>query len=512
LPHLDGVEVNEVVEAGDGVVLRAAARSTEQSCPACSVASGRVHSRYQRRLADLPVAGRLVELCLTVRRFVCVNISCETRTFAEQIAGLTRRRARRSEPLRAALTSIGLALAGRAGVRLAAKIGVRTSRNSLLRLVRALPDPSVGPVRVLGVDEFAVKRGHRYGTVLIDCESRRVVDLVEGREASPLAEWLLQRDSPEVICRDRASSYAEGARTGAPDAVQVADRFHLWQNLATAVERLVAKHKGCLVEHGAAVAVEAVEAVEYPQGTMAQRRRAHHALVHEMLAQGAGFRQIARHMGWNHQTVSRYAHAATWQEMMIVPKKRASLLDRFKPYLTERIAGGCLKASVLHREVVAQGFTGGYGIVRDFVEQHRARPDLRATPKPLSTRQVVGWICRHPDNLADRDSTRLSAVLDTCPELRAAAELVRSFAAIMTQRHGHRLGEWLTAAEQANLPGISRFVNGVTCDLAAVTAGLSLPFSSGPVEGNVNRIKMLKRQMYGRAGFDLLRKRVLLAG
>jgi len=240
---------------------------------------------------------------------------------------------------------------------------------------------------------------------------------------------------------------------------------------------------------------------------MAQRRRAHHALVHEMLAQGAGFRQIARHLGWNRRTVSLYAHAATWQEMMIVPKQRASLLDRFKPYLSERIASGCLKASLLHREVVARGFTGGYGIVRYFVEQHRLRPDLRTTPKPLSTRQVTGWICRHPDNLTDR----LTAILANCPELRTASELVRSFAAIMTQRHGHRLGEWLAATEHADLPGINRFVNGVTTDLDAVTAGLSLPFSSGPVEGNVNRIKMLKRQMYGRASFDLLRKRVLLA-
>jgi transposase len=244
---------------------------------------------------------------------------------------------------------------------------------------------------------------------------------------------------------------------------------------------------------------------------MAQRRRAHHALVHEMLAQGAGFRQIARHLGWNHRTVSRYAHAATWQEMMIVPRKRPSLLDRFKPYLAERIESGCLKASVLHREVVAQGFTGGYGIVRDFVEQYRARPDLRAIPKPLSTRQVTGWICRHPDNLTDRDTTRLTTILGNCPEIRTAAELVRSFAAIMTQRYGHRLDEWLTCAKQADLPGINRFINGVTADLDAVTAGLTLPFSSGPVEGNVNRIKMLKRQMYGRAGFDLLRKRVLLA-
>jgi transposase len=482
-----------------------------QRCPACSVVSGRVHSRYQRRLADLPVAGRLVELCLTVRRFFCGNAACGIRTFVEQVAGLTRRRARRSEPLRAMLTSIGLALAGRAGVRLAAKVGVRTSRNSLLRLVRAVPDPAVGSVRVLGVDDFAIRRGHHYGTVLIDCEDRRVVDLIPGRDASPLAEWLLQHESPVVICRDRASSYAEGARIGAPEAVQVADRFHLWQNLATAVERLVAKHKGCLVEQPTAAAIEGAEAVEEPHGAMAQRRQARHALVHEMLAQGAGFRQIARHLGWNHRTVSLYAHAATWQEMMIVPKTRASLLDRFKPYLAERIEGGCLNASVLHGEVVEQGFTGGYGIVRAFVEHHRARPDLRAIPKPLSTRQVTGWICRHPDNLTDRDTTRLTTLLGSCPELRTAAELVRSFAAIMTQRHGHRLGEWLTYAEQADLHGINRFVNGVTSDLDAVTAGLSLPFSSGPVEGNVNRIKMLKRQMYGRAGFDLLRKRVLLA-
>lgn len=470
-----------------------------------------MHSRYQRRLADLPVGGRLVQLFLTVRRFFCGNIACQARTFVEQVAGLTRRRARRSEPLRTMLTSIGLALAGRAGVRLAAKVGIRTSRNSLLRLVRAVPDPAVGSVRVLGVDDFAVKRGHHYGTVLIDCESRRVVDLIPGRDASPLTEWLLQHESPDVICRDRASSYAEGARTGAPAAVQVADRFHLWQNLATAIERLVAKHKGCLIEEPTVPGAEPRDLADEPKGAMAQRRQAHHALVREMLAQGASFRQIARHLGWKHQTVSLYAGAATWQDMMVVSKQRASALDRFKPYLSERIAGGFLKASELHREVVAQGFTGSYSVVRRFVEQHRARPDLRAIPKPLSTRQVTGWICAHPDNLTDRDTSRLTAVLANCPELRTAAELVRSFAAIMTQRRGHQLGEWLSCAEQADLLGINRFVNGVIADLDAVTAGLSLSFSSGPVEGNVNRIKMLKRQMYGRASFDLLRKRVLLA-
>jgi transposase len=460
-------------------------------------------------VAALPIAGRLVELSLMVRRFFCGNAACGSKTFAEQVDGLTRRRSRRSEPLRATLTSIGLALAGRAGVRLAAKIGIRTSRNSLLRLVRTLPDPEHGQVAVLGVDDFAIRRGQNYGTVLVDCKSQRVIDLLPGRDAAPLTAWLHDHKAPTVICRDRASAYAEAAKTAAPDAVQVADRFHLWQNLATAVDRLARRHRECLTEQPA-IPTDNAKAPELT-GAMAQRRKAHHALVHEMIAQGAGFRQIARHLGWSHNTVSRYAHAATWQELLTAQKQRPSLLDPFKPYLIKRIDSGCLKASLLHREVTALGFTGGYGIVRAFIEQHRNQPDLRTMPRPLSPRRVTGWICRHPDNVTEHDTSRLHAVLDRCPELRTAAELVRSFGEMMTRKHGHRLPDWISTADQADLPGINRFINGVKSDLAAVTAGLSLPFSSGPVEGNVNRIKMLKRQMYGRANFDLLRKRVLLS-
>jgi transposase len=315
-----------------------------------------------------------------------------------------------------------------------------------------------------------------------------------------------------VICRDRASAYAEAARTAAPEAVQVADRFHLWQNLATAVERCVARHKSCLDEPaGTSVEDSSPEVIIEPTGTMAQRRRARHALVHELLTQGAGFRQIARHLRWSHRTVAKYAHAATWQELLVGQKPRPSQVDPFKPYLMRRVGDGCLRASTLYREITAQGFTGSYAIVRKFVGQYRSKPDLTTARRPRSVRQVTGWICRHPDNLVDRDAEQLQMILDRCPELRAAADLVRSFADMLIHLHGERLAAWIAAAEQASLPGITRFATGLTADIAAVTAGLSLPFSSGPVEGNVNRIKMIKRQMYGRAGFDLLRKRVLLA-
>jgi transposase len=515
LGHLNGIEIDEVVDTGAGLVIAARVRARQAGCRGCAMPSVRVHSRYRRMLADVPVGGRPTRIVLWVRRFFCANAVCEVQTFVEQVPSLTRRWSRVSEGLREMVAAVGLALAGRAGARLAVVLGMPVSRHRLLRLVRALPDPAAGKVAVLGVDDFAVRRGHHYGTVLIDCEARRVVDLLPGRDAGPLTKWLQQHPAPQIICRDRASAYADAARIGAPQAVQVADRFHLWQNLAAAVERCAARHRSCLNEpsgptEGPADQPGLPAAAEHT-GAMAERRRAHHALVHELLGQGAGFRQIARHLGWTHQTVSRYAHAATWQEMLVGQKARPSLVDPFKPYLIQRINEGCLSAATLHREIRAQSFAGSYAIIRKFVEHYRSKPDLTPVRRPPSVRQVTGWICRRPDDLADRDTEQLQAIFERCPELHAADELVRSFADMLTRLRGQRLGAWITAAEAADLPGITKFATGLTADLDAVTAGLTLPFSSGPVEGNVNRIKMLKRQMYGRANFDLLRKRVLLA-
>lgn len=515
LPHLAGVLVEQVEDAGSAVSIWASARAETASCPVCGAVATRVHSRYERRLADVPVGGRQLVVRLRVRRWFCDGGACAVRTFAEQVDGLTVRHGRRTPLLRAMLEAIAVALAGRAGARLAGSLYAPASRSTLLRLVMSLPDPAVVTPRVLGVDDFALRRGQHYGTVLIDCETGAPLELLPGRDAQTLKGWLATHPGVEVVCRDRSGSYAEGARLGAPVAVQVTDRFHLWQNLGKAVERCVASHRGCLRATEPAVSgsdqANPETQREEPVGKFAQRARLHHTKVHDLLAQGHSIRGIARGLGWGQHTVQRYARAATWQEIVDGKWKspRPSKLDPFKPYLQQRWESGCTNALQLHREIVELGYPGGYGQVRAYFEQRRAKPEPIA-PAPPTVRQITGWLARHPDTLAEDDQPRLTAVMEQCPELRSAAGHVRAFGEMITKLQGQRLPDWIAAVRADGLPGLTSFANGLESDLDAVTAGLTTRWNSGPVEGRVNHIKMIKRQMFGRAGLALLRKRVLL--
>ncbi|NEC67701.1 ISL3 family transposase [Streptomyces sp. SID9727] len=297
--------------------------TAEARCPGCGSLSGRVHGSYLRFPADLPVAGRRVVLRLRVRRFTCEDASCERRTFVEQVTGLTRRHSQRTERMRSALAEAGLALAGRAGARLADVFGARVSRNTLLRLVNALPEPQPQVPRVVGLDEYAMRKGRIYGTVLVDVETRRPVDLLPDREAGTVAAWLAEHPSIEVVCRDRAPFFAEGASMGAPTAVQVADRFHLWRNLGEAAERCVSGHRACLRATFAESAPEKTPAPEqaesgspWPTGhRFADRTRAKHATVHALLAGGHSRRSIQRQFGTTYRTVQRLSDATRPEEL-----------------------------------------------------------------------------------------------------------------------------------------------------------------------------------------------------
>ncbi|WP_328760593.1 ISL3 family transposase [Streptomyces sp. NBC_00271] len=501
----------------EGGVLRIVARTPESvpaSCPDCGTPSVRRHSGYQRRLADGAIGGRQVSIALSVRRLFCDAPECDRVTFAEQIEWLTMRYGRRTPQLGNLLSAISVALAGRAGERLAARLPMTVSRTTLLGLAMALPDPPAGTPRVLGVDEFATRKGHNYGTVLVDCETHAPIDLLPDREAATFAAWLTEHPGVEIICRDRGGAFADGARSGAPDAVQVADLWHLWHNLAEAVKVLVSKHSSCLREP--APSLEAPPEVLHPPdshaGRLAERARRHHTAVHDLLGQGLTVRAVARRLELSRNTVRRYARAVTWEELATGRwQNLPSTLDPYKPYLHQRWHEGHTNGAQLHAELQERGFTGSYSVVRDYLRRFRRTPADRPPPaRPPGVRKVTGWITRNPDRMNDDDQQKLKDILARCPELEAATGHVRSFAAMMAIRSATRLPEWIATARANADHGLRGFADGLLADLDAVVLGLSTEGSSGCVEGRVTDIKLLKRQMAGRAGLPLLRKRVLL--
>ena len=476
--------------------------------------SQRVHSRYQRHLADTAAGGQEVVIDLQARRFFCGNGGCAKATFAEQVPGLTTRYGRRTCGLQTVLQAIALALGGRAGARLTGRLACTASRSTLLRLIRAAPDPQGGSPLVLGVDDFALRKGHVYGTILVDIETRRPVDMLPERSAESFRTWLDAHPGVEIICRDRGGCYAEGAAAGAPLAIQVADRWHLWHNLAEAVERAVARHRSCLQEPPPEPEPRppAEETAAPVEAGLAARTRARHAEVHAALARGLTITQISCTLHLERKTVRRYATAATPGQLIGGPRlTRPGLLGPHQAYLRQRWDEGARSTNQLHQELRERGYRGSLRTLRRLTAQLRQDTAVPAPPPAPAARKVASWILTPPGKLTDDDRAALAQITARCQELTVTRELVREFADMLCHQGGEHLETWAGQAEGSPVRELRGFSKGLRKDWAAVTAGLTTPYSSGAVEGHVNRIKMIKRQMYGRAKPDLLRKRVLLA-
>ncbi|WP_165959676.1 ISL3 family transposase [Nonomuraea longispora] len=308
------------------MTLHARGRADEGVCPHCGVASGRVHDRYVRRLADAALSGIKTVLAVTIRRFKCMNTRCAAATFAEQVEGLTSPHARYTPLLRQMLTSVAVSMAARTGARLAARLGMPVAKDTLLRLVRSHPEPSIGRVRAVAVDDFALRKGDVYATIVVDLEARRPVEVLPGREAAPVAEWLAAHPEVEIVTRDRARAYAEAARIGAPQALQVVDRWHVWNNLTEAVEKTVGMHHGCVKQSYAELPGNCGELAappEPPDGlldvhgrerALVTRTTRRYAEVQELVAKGCSLKGISRDLNLDHYAVRRYARAAGLEE------------------------------------------------------------------------------------------------------------------------------------------------------------------------------------------------------
>jgi transposase len=489
----------------------------------------RVHSRYVRSLADLPWSGTKVRLRLHTRRFFCSSLTCSRRIFTERLPKTAARYARRTTRLNEALQFMGLALGGEAGARLAARLGMAVSGDTLLRRIRQLTAADGPTPRVLGVDDWAWKRGHRYGTILVDLERQRVVDLLPDRQAETLASWLQQHPGVEVISRDRAGAYADGARRGAPQARQVADRWHLLANLGESVREWLERHRPFLQQAMPPAPTRQPESV-VPVGNvlpkqkrenrwqrLAEQRRAHrlarYQQVHQLRQQGNSERAIARQLRISRKVVRRFLAAPAFPERVARPP-RATLLTPYHEYLRRRWTEGCRNAAQLLREISQQGYRGKRSAVNDFVARWRKIENpppvsplvdhLPGTPSP----RLASLLLLQPAE--KRTSAQQSFVdrLIRLGEVGPVAELARQFVQIIRKRQPEELDCWIERAEKTTAPELRRFAAGLKRDYAAVRAALEEPWSNGPVEGQVHRLKLIKRQMYGRGKLDLLRVRL----
>ena len=544
---MPGCSVERITPDGPGF-LHIAAHGTRPGgrCPNCGRASRAVHSRYRRSPADLSSLGRAVRVELRVRRFYCRNAACARRTFAERLPELLGPRARRTRRLAEAQGRVGVALGGEAGARLLRHLAMPASADTVLRLVRGLPLPEPEPPRVVGVDDWALRKGRTYGTILVDLERRRALDLLPDRTAATLADWLRCRPGIEVIARDRSTEYARGILLGAPGATQVADRWHLLANVRQVLERWLAGAHARLLRlpSGPGTPADARPGSRtgpYPrtraEAAARDGRRARRVALYEEVrrrhAAGEKLLAISRAMGLAVGTVRKYAHA----ESFPVPETRPlrpSILDPYLARLEARLAEGCENALALWRELRVAGFPGTAKQVHRWLAERRTAPARttphawRAGPTPAGDRPPVlpsparlAWLLvQPPAELSAADAAVVTRV-ERDREAASVAELARRFTTLVRGcGAGGKLGPdaalaeleaWLADTRTSGVRAMETFAAGLEQDGAAVRAALTTLWSNGQAEGQVTRLKLLKRQMYGRAGFDLLRRRTLLA-
>jgi len=518
LPCLSGMVVDRAEIGGGLVRIWVHAVAGGAACPDCGSWCTAVRDRYPRRLRDVPAGGRRVLIWLVVRLLRCGNAGCPRASFAEQPQGLATPYARRTLLLAGQLGAVAAALAGRAGSRLArAVLALEVSCHTLVRVLMALPGPGAGGVRVLGIDDFSLRRGRDYATLLVDMETGRPADVLPDREAGTARKWLAEHPEVEVICRDRAGAYAEAARDGAAQAVQVADRWHVWHNLCEYAGKAVARHQGCLDGPGRAG----------PQGQEPQEQgqeeqagvpagleaviRERHAAVRQLRAAGKTLPEAAAALGLSRQLTGRFWRAPDADALLKV--RGVSALDPWKPYLRQRWDAGITTIAVLHREITALGYAGSEPTTYAWLALLKlaAPPE---PPAPPSRQQVTRWILTDPARLDGGQQAQLAGICGRCPELEALAGHVTAFAKILTRRAGDHPGasldDWPAAAASPGQPELRSFASGIHRDYQAVRNALTLPWSSGRVEGLNTRTKLIKRQMHGRASFPLLRKRILL--
>lgn len=517
-----GFDIQHITSSETQVTITACALTLTSACPSCSQVSNHVHSYYTRSPQDLPISGRRVQLVLHVRRFRCPNPQCQKQTFAERLPNVPVS-ARQTSRLGTILESIAIVLSGQAGSRLVDQLAMPVSADTLLRRAKK-KSPMLPTPRVLGVDDFAFRRGHTYGTILLDLETHQPVDLLEDRSAETFAQWLRQHPGVEIISRDRSRDYLRGATDGAPQAQQVIDRWHLLKNLREAIERFLS-HTPVQEDTHEAVRLASSSRQKRTSGERArsegsrQQRLALYQQVKALYQQGGSILGIARQLHIGHRRVRTFVRAPSFPEWG-KPARTRSAIDPYRPYLQERWQQGYHATSQLWHEVQERGFSGSWMMVYRWVQlQEDETPETLTQPQhqvpptapKLAPRHLAWLFVCNPQYLKDEEKQTLSLILSE-PKVEHAYGLAQQFVTLLKERNAQPLETWLRDCQMSGISDFVTFAQGLQIEGSALHAAFTLPYSNGPVEGKINKLKYIKRSMYGRGGFPLLRQRVLKAG
>jgi transposase len=543
LPDLSDLVIEHVSVTND-VAVTVSAASPTASCPWCGTSSKRVQSRYTHTLRDLPASGRPVRLIVRVRRFFCHERTCVRTIFAERFPALTLPRRKFTLRLQETLRELGFALGGEAGARLGKHLSIPGSPDTLLRLVKGTQLPAGSSPRVVGIDDWSWKRRLRYGTLICDLERSRPIDVLPDRSVETVSAWFESHPTGEIVSRDRSSEYAAAIRKGAPQALQVADRWQISKNLADSVQALLARcradiRRGLHVQAPPEQEREETEPVpEAERRTPRSRsvelaregRRAQkldrYTQVVELQQQGLSAGAIASRVGIGERTVYRWLALDTFPEAKR-RRRRPSLMDPYERFVLSWWHEGNRNGRQLYRALIAQGYQGSLKAMYNYLATLRTAPGrssksspakapkCQSSPSPpapldnFSAQRATWLFLCQPDQLDERQRAALTLIRQASPSAETAYRLAQAFMQMMREQAGAKLDTWLNDVEERHLPELSSCARGIRQDQAAVLAGLTLPWSQGPLEGHINRLKLLKRSMSGRAKLPLLRARVL---
>jgi transposase len=525
-------------------------------CPACGLQSHSRHSSYHRKLRDLPAQGTPVDVRARLTRWRCRNQNCERRIFAERIPGLAAPFARQTTRLARVVRLFGHSVGGRPSERLMGRLGMRVGHTTILREVKrsARADAAPAHVKVVGVDDWAWKKGMNYGTVMVDLERRQVIDVLPDRSAASTAAWLRERPTIEIISRDRAGLYAEGAREGAPQARQVADRFHLLQNFREAIERHLIhprpppKRASEIDANGSAGPKakkgcwNVADGERHRRSTQRAARAAREARFEEikvLFEAGKTITAIARELGLGRRRVER------WTRFIVLPERivmapTACTPAYFEAFLSRRWAEGSKSVRQLFEEIKQQGYVGSYSHLARFIAAWRdpggsldvvaeapaassssklSAPDFNACSKapaidPMTGRRIspltAAALCVKPrGQMTPRQICIVDALKTESMDFAVMRQFAMRFRGLFRGGSLKKLDEWIWDAASCSIFSMRRFAKTLRQDIDAVQNAVMEPWSNGQTEGQINRLKTLKRSMYGRASIELLRARML---